>query len=93
MGETERRRNIQIAHNEKNNITPTTIKKAIRDFSNIKISYERLIKSKAKKSVEYKANKEHIIDDLRKMMEAASKELDFEKAAEIRDIILEIQAD
>ncbi len=92
IGETDRRRAIQKAHNDKYDITPMTIKKDIRD--SIRIKAESLEEGQdAKKLSEMgKAEKRTMIDDLEKDMKKAAKDLDFEKAAEIRDIILEIKA-
>jgi excinuclease ABC subunit B len=83
--ETERRRNIQIAHNEKNEITPETIKKKIQDISLHK-------KKEAKKQVRHfdakkvpKDEQKRLIHELEVEMDLASQNLEFEKAAELRD--------
>lgn len=93
MRETARRRQIQEAYNLKYNITPTTIIKNIRDYTNIKCKDDKLHNIKNKKSKEYKKAKEGLLQDLRKEMYDASKKLDFEQAAELRDIIIEIEAE
>ncbi|PQP78858.1 excinuclease ABC subunit B [Spiroplasma sp. ChiS] len=93
MQETARRRQIQEAYNLKYHITPTTIIKNIRDYTNIKRQDDKLHKIKNKKSKEYKTAKEGLLQDLRKEMYEASKKLDFERAAELRDIIIEIEAE
>ncbi len=93
MRETARRRQIQEAYNLKYHITPTTIIKNIRDYTNIKRQNDKLHNIKNKKSKEYKTAKEGLLQDLRKEMYEASKKLDFERAAELRDIIIEIEAE
>jgi excinuclease ABC subunit B len=88
IDETNRRRKIQIDYNIRNNITPTTIYKAIHDSISIKIDtktgevdYKSISKSEIKKS----------IDILERQMHTAAKDLDFERAAELRDIIVEMK--
>lgn len=93
MAETARRRRIQDEYNQKYHITPTTIIKSIRDYTNIKRQDDKLQKIKNKKSKEYKTAKEALLHDLRKKMYEASEKLDFERAAELRDIIIEIEAE
>ncbi|WP_253301421.1 excinuclease ABC subunit UvrB [Spiroplasma endosymbiont of Phyllotreta cruciferae] len=93
MAETTRRRQIQEEYNRKYHITPTTIIKSIRDYTNIKRRDDKLQKIKNKKSKEYKTAKEALLHDLRKEMDEASKKLDFERAAELRDIIIGIEAE
>ncbi len=93
MRETARRRQIQEAYNLKYHITPTTIIKNIRDYTNIKRQDDKLHNIKNKKSKEYKTAKEGLLQDLQKEMYEASKKLDFERAAELRDIIIEIEAE
>ncbi|QGS51513.1 excinuclease ABC subunit UvrB [Spiroplasma tabanidicola] len=93
MEETERRRNIQIAYNKEHNITPKTIIKKISDFgimdSKIRSEIDKINKSKKDKAKQ----KEKLIEGIRKEMLQAAKEQNYEKAAELRDIILEIQSD
>ncbi|ALA97052.1 excinuclease ABC subunit B [Spiroplasma kunkelii CR2-3x] len=93
MRETARRRKIQEAYNLKYHITPATIIKNIRDYTNIKRQGDKLHNIKNKKLKEYKTAKEGLLQDLRKEMYEASKKLDFERAAELRDIIIEIEAE
>ncbi len=92
IDETNRRREIQKAHNLKFGITPETIKKDIRDSIRIKIESLQDEQQAKKISEMDKAEKHAMVDDLEKDMRKAAKDLDFEKAAEIRDIILEIKA-
>ena len=87
IDETYRRRNIQIKYNEKNNIIPKTIKKEIRD----------VIKNVGKKKEEdisntySKMEKTKLMEKIEKEMMQAAKELDFERATELRDILFEMK--
>lgn len=93
MAETLRRRNVQIAYNKEHNIIPQTIKKKIDDslFAN-KLLQEFNIFNK-RKSKDYIATKTQIINDLRKEMLVAAKDLQFERAAQLRDLILELETE
>ncbi|WP_342275441.1 excinuclease ABC subunit UvrB [Spiroplasma endosymbiont of Cantharis lateralis] len=91
--ETDRRRNIQQEYNELHGITPKTIIKKITDIisdSNIRNKVDELKKLKKK---EKEKKKEDLISDLRKQMLSVAKEQNYEKAAELRDLILELQAE
>lgn len=91
--ETNRRRNIQIEYNEKYNITPTTIKKEIKDIirgQEVIDDASSLLK-KGKKA--NKKEKQQVIASLEKEMKQAAKALDFERAMELRDIIMELQGE
>lgn len=91
IDETNRRRAIQNAYNEENGIIPTTIKKEIHmPIKNQDVENINVLASKGKKS---KKQLEMEIRDLEKQMREAAKNLDFEKAAEIRDIVLELKAE
>ncbi len=82
--ETERRRSIQEKYNEENGITPKTIKKEIREvISNI---------AGGKKTKQEKMDIKNSVEDLEKEMKEAAKNLDFERAMELRDIIFEIKS-
>ena len=84
--ETERRRNIQIEFNTKHNITPKTIKKEIREvIKNVDNKEENITKSYSKKE------KEQLMKKIEKEMMEAAKELDFERATELRDILFEMR--
>jgi excinuclease ABC subunit B len=88
--ETNRRRSIQKAYNDKYGIVPTTIIKEIRPpLSNSESELNTLIKASPASS---RSQIEMRLKDLEKQMKQAAKEFDFEKAAEIRDIILETKA-
>ena len=90
IDETNRRRTIQKAYNDENGIVPTTIIKEIRApirNSDDEISEMiQLSKHGTRKELEAK------VKDLEKQMHQAAKDLDFEKAAELRDIILELKS-
>ncbi|WP_435922679.1 excinuclease ABC subunit UvrB [Paenibacillus sp. DYY-L-2] len=93
--ETERRRSIQIAYNEKHGITPQTIRKKVRDV----IEATRVAESKADyltdaaKGKMSKRDREAMIKRLEAEMKDAAKNLQFERAAELRDAILELRAE
>lgn len=96
LDETNRRREIQIAYNEKHNITPTTIKKDVRDIIQATVAaedqgkYEKKITSFSQVT---KKNRPEVIKQLEKEMREAAKALDFEKAAELRDVVFELKAE
>lgn len=83
INETERRRVKQIAYNKKHGITPQTIKKAIKDITFHKKKEERHIKPDKVPKDEIK----YLIKTLEDRMDLASRNLEFEKAAELRDEI------
>ncbi|MDZ4245600.1 MAG: helicase-related protein, partial [Dehalococcoidia bacterium] len=99
--ETYRRRSIQVAHNKEHGITPQGIKKAIKDIT------ERL-KAVAETRTQYQAEGSrngaedkklsetdifHLVKDLEVQMKTASRNLEFEKAAIIRDRIIDLKRD
>lgn len=83
MDITARRREVQIAYNTKHGITPTTIISSIKDLG-FKEKKEKI--DKVPKGV----SKEAYIRRLELEMDMAAANLDFEKAAELRDAILEL---
>jgi len=86
INETNRRREIQEKYNKEHNIVPQTIKKEIRDvITNIAGGDNK--KSKKNNIAEIKPN----IEELEQEMRQAAKELNFERAMELRDIIFEIK--
>ncbi len=91
IDETTRRRKIQIEHNLKNNITPKTIIKTIKEPLKIKEDLKEYASKKTRKLT--KKQTETFIKDLEKQMKEAARDLDFERAAELRDIIFEIKAE
>ena len=84
--ETNRRRMLQMEYNEKNGITPTTIKKSVRELISITKSVEKTIND-IEKDPESMSKKEleKIIAQVTKQMKKAAADLDFEAAAELRD--------
>ncbi|MGL4343455.1 MAG: excinuclease ABC subunit UvrB [Metamycoplasmataceae bacterium] len=93
--DNEIKRSIQIKYNEKNNIVPKTIIKKIPEpiqGHDIKNSIEHILSLK-KMGKKEKEEKTKLIASLRKdMLESATK-LDFERATQLRDIILELESD
>ena len=97
--ETERRREIQIQHNIENNIKPTTIKKAIRQTldDDDYLSDNKIQKLSQLSNLKKKFNKIDgdnvlsVINELEKQMYNLAKDLEFEKAAKIRDQISDLQ--
>jgi excinuclease ABC subunit B len=93
IGETNRRRAIQLAHNEKHGITPQTIKKQIRDIvGDIAKAREHAVKElAAMDSAAYEGGKAKLIKAKRKEMHEAADNLDFETAALLRDEIAALE--
>ena len=91
--ETNRRRKIQDAYNKEHNITPTTIHKEIRDAirgQEVIDDAASLVKKGKKAS---KKDKQVMIQELEKQMKDAAKVLDFERAMELCDNIMELQGE
>lgn len=88
IDETERRRKIQTEFNKKHGITPTTIKKNIAEIIQVTKSTENVEEVKEEFSQE---QIENIIINLETEMYKAAEELDFEKAAQIRDQIAKMK--
>lgn len=100
--ETNRRRKVQKKYNSDHNITPVTVIKPVKDLIETTIVTEAessvaadnradyATKKKEKRKLTNK-DKEALIRTLTKQMQDASKTLDFERAAELRDIIFELQ--
>lgn len=96
--ETYRRRAIQIAYNEKHGITPQTIRKKVRDvIEATKVAEQKaeyLAEAKmAKMSKMSKKDRLSLIERLEQEMKEAAKHLQFERAAELRDAIMELKAE
>lgn len=95
MGETARRRQIQIEHNKKHSITPQTIKKRISDgLFEIYESHSTHGKSKHENLQQLLQQPGHLtqeIHDLKKKMKKASENLEFEEAARFRDKIKRLE--
>ena len=83
--ETERRRKIQEEYNKKNGIIPRTIVKEIRDVvsNNVKIKEKKMSKK----------DKNSMMINIEKEMKDAAKNLDFERAMELRDILFEMKSE
>ena len=90
--ETERRRSIQEAYNKEHGITPTTIKKAVRDLITVSRAVAET-EDKLKKDPESMTRKEltKLIGQVEKQMRAAAADLNFEQAAELRDKMIELK--
>ncbi len=91
ISETNRRRAIQTKFNTEHGIIPKTIKKDIRDIIEIGRNEENKEKKKATKKKISASEKEKLILELTKQMKDASRRLEFEQAAYIRDRIKEIR--
>ena len=93
IDETTRRRSIQEAYNQEHGITPKTIIKDIHELirGQEEIDQAASLFRKGKKAT--KKEKQQAIGDLEKEMRKAAKELDFERAMELRDIIMELKGE
>lgn len=94
LTETNRRREIQMAYNEKHGIVPQTIKKAVRDVIEATMVAEeqaRYSTDKTKKMPKGELRK--LIENLEKDMKEAAKQLNYERAAELRDLIMELRVE
>ncbi|OBZ10346.1 excinuclease ABC subunit UvrB [Bacillus sp. FJAT-26390] len=93
--ETERRRTIQLAYNEKHGVTPQTIRKKVHDV----IEATKVAEQKADYLTEAGAGKMNkkdrlaLVQRLEADMKDAAKNLQFERAAELRDALLELRAE
>ena len=92
MDETARRREIQMAYNEAHGITPTTIKKEVRDLIAITKKTETGETEEVDASQMTKKERKALVTKLEKDMQEAAASLDFETAAQLRDMVLEIRA-
>ena len=92
IDETERRRKLQQAYNEAHGITPTTIKKAVRELISISKEVAKTEKKLAKdpESMDSKELKK-LIGEVQKQMMRAAADLNFEAAAELRDKMIELK--
>jgi len=97
IGETERRREIQHSYNVKHGITPQTINKKVRDVieaskvAESKADYLGEAKDASKKMT--KKERQSMIERLEKEMKDAARSLQFERAAELRDLVMELKAE
>ncbi len=88
--ETDRRRKTQAEYNKKHGITPSTIKKNVREL----IGATKVADAEAVFDMEAKINRDELVSmikNLKKEMKAAAKALEFERAAEIRDRVTELE--
>lgn len=87
ISETNRRRKIQTEYNKANNITPTTIIKSVRD----KIEATKVAEEEQEYQVDTSLGAEKLLKMFKEQMYDAAKNLDFEKAAKMRDKIKELE--
>ena len=85
--ETNRRREIQEKYNQKHNIVPTTIVKDIKEV----VTNNKQIENQTAKMT--KENKQKLLIEIEKEMKEAAKNLDFERAMELRDILFEYKSE
>ena len=91
IDETKRRRTIQEAYNKEHGITPKTIVKRVDEVIRGKETKEMAAKYMKRKNKMSKKDKTALVEDLRKQMKEAASVLNFERAAELRDMIAEIE--
>ena len=93
IDETNRRRSIQQRYNEEHGIIPQTIKKAVRDLIRISKKVEETETGDIQKDIESMSRKEleQLVDKIKRKMNTAAAELNFELAANLRDQMLEIK--
>ncbi|MDT0173603.1 excinuclease ABC subunit UvrB [Exiguobacterium sp. BRG2] len=92
IDETERRRAIQMAFNEEHGITPQTIKKDVRGVISTTIENDDTVEKLEKFNKLKKPERETLLEQLDQEMRQAAKDMQFERAAELRDLILELKA-
>ncbi len=88
--ETKRCRSIQMAYNEEHDIVPKTIIKPIHDVVRSKETKEMAARYLKKKKMPVK-QKEVMLENIEKEMREAARTLDFERAAQLRDILFELK--
>jgi excinuclease ABC subunit B len=95
ISETKRRRAIQEEYNEKHGVTPTTIVKGIHDVIRATHAAEdqEVYSVTEQLSKLTKKERKKVMADMEKEMKEAAKALNFERAAELRDILLELKAE
>ena len=91
LDETARRREIQIAYNDAHGITPKTIIKPIHDVVRSKETKEMTAAYMKKKNKMGKKDKTKMLENIEKEMKEAARVLDFERAAQLRDILIELR--
>lgn len=92
IDETMRRRTLQKKYNEEHGITPKTIKKAVRDLISISKAVAET-EDKMMKDPESMSKKEleKLINQVKKQMQSAAADLNFEMAAQLRDKMVELK--
>lgn len=93
IDETNRRRSIQKAFNEEHHIVPQTILKPVHEVMHSKETQEMSASYLKKKNKMGKKEKEKLLSNLEKEMKQAAKDLDFERAAELRDMLFELRSE
>jgi len=96
IDETERRRSIQMAFNREHGITPQTVRKEVRDIieaTKVAERKEPYLTGELQVEKMSKKERQELIARLEKEMKEAAKRLEFERAAELRDAILELKAE
>jgi len=91
--ETERRRKIQLAYNQEHGIVPQTVQKAVRDVIEATMVAEDKEEYRVSPSKMPKEELRKLVQRLEKEMKAAAKELAFERAAELRDLLIELKGE
>jgi excinuclease ABC subunit B len=91
IDETRRRRDIQSRHNKKHGIVPASIVKAVRDLTDsIRVAADEKAEYRASRSLP-RSEMARLIKELEKQMKQAAQDLEFEKAALLRDQIMELR--
>lgn len=93
MDETNRRRSIQEAYNKEHAIVPKTIHKQVQDAIAGKETQKMAMDYLKKKNKTSKQDKQQLIDKLRKEMKEAARTMDFERAAQLRDMVFELESE
>jgi len=91
IDETNRRRDLQIAYNVEHNITPETIRKAIRRGIEEEIEARRIVQKVAGSKSETQFVTQEFLSELEREMLEAAQNLDFERAAKLRDRITQLK--
>ena len=93
IDETERRQRVQREYNERHGISPATIVKEVRDLTDRLRSHAETVEERAQTTEQLPANElSRLIRELERQMKAAADELEFEKAALLRDQVYELRA-
>ena len=95
INETKRRRAIQEEYNQKHGITPMTIQKEIRDViraTQVAEDQEAIQTSMPNIRTYQRKKREKVIEEMEKEMKEAAKALNFERAAELRDLVIRIES-